>query len=333
MAKICVAGGLGETTDEARRTFAAALGRNIIGRGHILLGGCRTSLDAEVAEAANTAAIKEGLHPKDVIRSWITGNTTKPAHAYGTRTHSLVAHWNEVPRSYNFPEPIEKCDVVIIVGGWEGTHYAASWARIVGKPLLPVATFDDAARDIFNEERKMLDRRAVSRISPDDFQMLDQILPDKTDATLDAYAVEILKLAERTILSSDVFVVMSFAKDPALDDVYDTITRACKEKGFTAKKVDEHLDPNRRIIPAIFERIKRSAFVIADITDPRPNVYYELGYANALNKVVIQTAREGTTLHFDVFDVPTLYWSSQRDLEGKLKNAIDQLKQSPGQYS
>jgi hypothetical protein len=38
----------------ARRYFAREPGREIVGRGHVLLGGCRTNLDAEVALAAAT---------------------------------------------------------------------------------------------------------------------------------------------------------------------------------------------------------------------------------------------------------------------------------------
>ena len=61
-------------------------------------------------------------------------------------------------------------------------------------------------------------------------------------------------------------------------------------------------------------------------------MFYELGYARALGKTVIQTAYEGTPLPFDVFDVPTLFWDSQTTLERKLKGAIQQLTNSPGHY-
>ena len=72
--------------------------------------------------------------------------------------------------------------------------------------------------------------------------------------------------------------------------------------------------------------------MIAEISGARPNVFYELGYARALGKAVIQTAYEGTTLPFDVFDVPTHFWNSQDELERKLGTAIDQFMKSPGSY-
>jgi hypothetical protein len=38
----------------------------------------------------------------------------------------------------------------------------------------------------------------------------------------------------------------------------------------------------------------------------------------ALGKGVITTAYKGTQLPFDIFDVPTLYWNSQRALREEL---------------
>src|SRR5215813_9073429 len=62
MAKIVVARGLvaekGDPKNDARAKFAKALGREIISRGHVVLGGCRTELDAVVANARRRRALK-----------------------------------------------------------------------------------------------------------------------------------------------------------------------------------------------------------------------------------------------------------------------------------
>ena len=65
MAKVLVAGGLFDDGEigEARGRFAAALGRCLIERGHVVLGGCRTALDAIVAEAAARLQRTESLIP------------------------------------------------------------------------------------------------------------------------------------------------------------------------------------------------------------------------------------------------------------------------------
>jgi hypothetical protein len=85
--RILVAGGLREEDadkpiGDARRRFAAALGRTLVARGHIVLGGCRTNLDAVVARSAEQEAIERKLEPRRFIRSWVTASTT-PSHTSG----------------------------------------------------------------------------------------------------------------------------------------------------------------------------------------------------------------------------------------------------------
>ena len=334
MARILVAGGLWEEDEnqqlrEARKFFAAALGREIIARGHVLLGGCRTALDAQVAAAAETEAQQRKVDPRRVIRSWVTKNTT-PSHSIGEVVRSRMGDWGRVPRGFTFPEPIQEADVVIVLGGWDGTHYAASWARLANKPLVPIATFGLAAAEIFDDELSAFDRRYAARLTLDEYQILNRLLPDWQQDTVNAFAKDVLSLAERMITPTDVFVVMSFAEKGHLIDAYNTFQRVCKEKGFLAFKVDHHIDPKQRIVPAILSSIRRSAFIIADVSEPRPNVYYELGYAQALGKDVITTAFEGTQLPFDIFDVATLYWDCQDTLERKIQAEINRLGQKFG---
>jgi hypothetical protein len=323
MARILVVGGLfdkdeDEQLSDARNQFASALGREIIARGHVLLGGCRTTLDAKVAVAAYEAATERGLLPKSVIKSWVTSNT-KPSHDKGEIVRSLVPNWSQVPRRYTYPEPIKQADVVIVVGGWDGTHYAASWARLASKPLIPVAALGLAASEIYEDELSDFDRRYGTRLSQDDYQSLNRLVESWSKDAVSDLAKDVLSLAERIIVSTEVFVIMSFAEKGHLKDAYNTFRRVCGEFDLHAFKVDDHFDAHRRIIPNIIEAIRRCAFVIADVSEPRPNVYYELGYAQALGKNVITTASQGTELPFDIFDVPTQYWDCQDTLEHKLE--------------
>jgi hypothetical protein len=337
MARILVAGGLyPEDQDPALRDalklFASALGREIIARNHVLLGGCRTSLDAEVANSAAAAALEKKLDPRRYVRSWVTANTT-PAHKAGEIVRSRVGDWSHVPRGFAFPEPLQEADVVVILGGWDGTHYAASWSRIANKPLVPVATFGLAAAEIFNDELSNFERRYATRLALDEYQILNRLLPDFQPETVNAFAKDVVSLAERLITPTNVFVIMSFAEKGHLIDAYNTFRRVCAANGFTAFKVDAHLDAKQRIVPGIMNAIKYSAFIIADVSEPRPNVYYELGYAQALGKDVITTAYENTPLPFDIFDVPTLYWDSQDMLEKKLEVEIARIGQKFGRLT
>jgi hypothetical protein len=328
-----VAGGLHQKDDdgllEARRQFAAALGEQIIARGHVLLGGCRTNLDAEVANAAAAAAVKRGIKPRAVVRSWVTKGTT-PSHEAGEIIRSRVENWMHVPRRYVFPEPIQDADGIIIVGGWDGTHYAASWARLANKPLVPVAALGLAAAEIFEDEVASFDRRNSSRLTLDEFQILNRVLQASGTDVVEAFAKDVVALAERLITPTDAFVIMSFAETGPLIDAYNTFGRVCRAMGFEAFKIDHHIDRSLRIVPGILSAIRRSAFMIADVSEPKPNVYYELGYAQALGKDVIVTAAKGSELPFDIFDVPTVYWDSQHTLETRLKEEIGTIARKFG---
>jgi hypothetical protein len=331
MARVLVAGGLhsdGQLGD-ARKLFAGALGRELVTRGHVVLGGCRTGLDAEVASAAASAAVACGMNPRTTVRSWVTKSTT-PSHGFGEIVRSRIEDWAQVPRRYVFPEPIQEADVVIILGGWDGTHYAASWARLANKPIVPVAAFGLAAAEIFEDEVTTFDRRTGSRLTRDEFQILDRIFATPTPDVLQAFATEVVALAERMITPTDAFVIMSFADKGHLNDAYDTFVRVCTAAGFKAFKIDHHFDHSQRIVPGIINAIQRSAFIIADVSEPRPNVYYELGYAQALGKEIIVTGFEGTPLPFDIYDMPTLYWNSQRMLETKLAIEVQRIAQKFG---
>jgi hypothetical protein len=329
MAKILVAGGLydedeNEPLRNARKQFAAVLGEEIIKRGHVLLGGCRTALDAEVASAAEKASLERKLNPRTVIRSWVT-KSTKPKHNKGEIVRSRVNDWSQVPRRYMYPEPVKQADVVIIVGGWDGTHYAASWARLAGKPLVPVAAFGLAASEIFEDELSDFENRYAARLTIDEYQILNRLVADWSTESVNNFAKDVVSLAERLIVSTEVFVIMSFAEKGHLKDAYNTFQRVCAAYKLHAFKVDDHFDANQRIVPNIIVAIRRSALIIADVSEPSPNVYYELGYAQALGKAIITTAHEGTRLPFDIFDVPTQYWDCQDTLEKKLRAELSRL--------
>jgi hypothetical protein len=64
--------------------------------------------------------------------------------------------------------------------------------------------------------------------------------------------------------------------------------------------------------------IGQARFIVADLTNERPNVYFELGYARGLGKTVITILRSGTNIHFDVRDWTYTEYFDSRPLENDL---------------
>jgi nucleoside 2-deoxyribosyltransferase len=136
--------------------------------------------------------------------------------------------------------------------------------------------------------------------------------------------VDTVNFAARLATSREVFIVMSFKTSAAYKDLKRAIEVACKQHGFLARRVDESND-TRRIIPEIIRGIRHSAFVVADLTEERPNVYWEMGLAAGMDKAIIAVAKAGTILPFDVNDVPVIFWESFAEFEEKLAKCIERL--------
>ena len=61
----------------------------------------------------------------------------------------------------------------------------------------------------------------------------------------------------------------------------------------------------------IIQGLTESHVVIAEITPPNPNVFYELGYSHALHKPTILLAdREATTLPFDLSGYRVIFYDN-----------------------
>ena len=122
------------------------------------------------------------------------------------------------------------------------------------------------------------------------------------------------------------FVAMSFKdeEEPALVDYYRAMQRAVKnaDANIELNRMDL-LDGDYEISQQIMDEIDRSDIVIADFTLNARNVYFELGYARAKGCRVIQTARKGTALEFDVRNWRTLFYRNATELEERLISELE----------
>jgi hypothetical protein len=279
--QIYVGGSLREVPQDADlcRSFVAALGAAVVSRGHVLLNGCRSSLDREIATAAQQWLTDNKGNPKAHIISYrIKGD--EPVHSLGTLRYSALPDWGMNHADLEVPEQIRLADVTIFVAGTEGTYWARNWASFARKPILGIPRFGGAADTIYRKELKQY--QATHPDVAADYETLNSLSDDVA-----GFANEVLSLAERLVTPRSVFTIMSFKREYL--DVFASCQEVCREFQFEAERTD-HSTSLERIVPRIESGIRNSAFVIADVSDLTPNVFYELGFAKGLGKRVIVTA-------------------------------------------
>ncbi len=114
-----------------------------------------------------------------------------------------------------------------------------------------------------------------------------------------------------------IFVLMSF--NPDYNEIYDELVDAAKlvNNSLIVKRIDKQRG-DYKITDEILNNISKARLIICDLTDERPNVYYELGFSRGIKKKVIACARRGTKLHFDIKDFRTILYNSTSELRKEI---------------
>ncbi|MGA7875284.1 MAG: hypothetical protein WCA08_06440 [Desulfoferrobacter sp.] len=113
-------------------------------------------------------------------------------------------------------------------------------------------------------------------------------------------------------------------EDETLVDVLDAVKEAAKRCGVRAERIDEP-QSNERITDRILESIRKAKYVIVDLTNSRPNVFFEAGYAHGIGKIPIYFARQGTRIEFDLKDYPVIFFRTFKELKDSIEKRIHGL--------
>jgi nucleoside 2-deoxyribosyltransferase len=142
--------------------------------------------------------------------------------------------------------------------------------------------------------------------------------------SLEANGIDLAEeLLKRNIVGSQAFVAMWF--DESMENAFSQgIEPALKETGYKVIRIDKK-EFIGDINEEIQKEIKQSKILIADYTGNRGGVYYEAGFAKALNKPVVSCCKEDILkeLHFDVKHLNQIVWTSPEDLKNKLIKRIN----------
>jgi hypothetical protein len=125
-----------------------------------------------------------------------------------------------------------------------------------------------------------------------------------------------------------VLALMPFGE--RFNDLYTLGIRAAVESaGAECERVDEQIFAEP-IMQRVYEQIARADIVVAEVSEPNRNVFYEIGYAHALGKTTILLKREAADIPFDLKDYPhVIYGQSVSDLKTQLGARVERLLQNP----
>ena len=154
------------------------------------------------------------------------------------------------------------------------------------------------ASDLMTKENLVTVGEGISKA--DAIRLLDKYRIEQL-LVVNAYGkiLDVIAIKDIQRQETDCFVMMPF-KEPYLTIFRDHIQKTLEnEFKIIAIKADDIFKPEP-IINTIQYQIKKSDILIADITERNPNVYYEVGYAHALEKKIIFISQDTETMPFDV---------------------------------
>ena len=126
-----------------------------------------------------------------------------------------------------------------------------------------------------------------------------------------------------------VFVLMPFAEE--FNDIYEIgIKEAAEAAGAYAERLDKQIF-TENILDRLYNQINKSDILVADMTGRNPNVFYEVGYAHALGKIVLLLTKNADDIPFDLKHYPHIVYGSsisrlRNDLSERLGWAVAESK-------
>jgi hypothetical protein len=125
------------------------------------------------------------------------------------------------------------------------------------------------------------------------------------------------------IIDNKLIFILTPFHDKYYED-YKVIKDVCAQNGFKSFRGDENYFKSD-IFPEMLKLIVKSSLIIANINGRNPNVLYELGIAQALDKPVLLISKEPDNLPIDIKSKRFLIYSSYADLQEKIRTELFNL--------
>lgn len=125
--------------------------------------------------------------------------------------------------------------------------------------------------------------------------------------------------------SGRVFVVMPFTKE--FEDIYLLgIRDVAEDLGLIVERGDD-IEHSENILDMIRARIRAADVIVGDTTGSNPNVFYEIGYAHALDQPTVLIARKNSNIPFDLRAMNHIMYETIVDLRKRLKARLSGMIQ------
>jgi hypothetical protein len=214
--------------------------------------------------------------------------------------------------------------------GVGGEAYAYVLDRFVGgrgwAPLWVLGSHDNLEANHPYEIGVNVSGQRVTFIA-DNIQVFETVLP----SPLEGDGVGVIGWGQGGVRFEDVhtfkrrpraFAVMQFGSP--FDAMYsDVIKPVCERLGLDVERADEWYRPGV-IMDDVIHAITTADLVIAEITPNNPNVYYEVGYAQAagIPTVLLWERREGERLPFDLSGQRAIFYEDSIGGKGKVERDL-----------
>lgn len=119
-----------------------------------------------------------------------------------------------------------------------------------------------------------------------------------------------------------VFVLTPFYNEER--ETFDAVQMACREIGLQCLRGDEEFIKGD-VFSYILERIFEARIIIANINGRNPNVFYELGIAQAIGKPTLLISKSIEDVPFDLRSQNIIIYNSLSELNHKLINMFSRL--------
>ena len=258
----------------------------------------------------SAAAIASGATVSPLLSAWIRDRSEAKVPAPEINSQSLKSLVDALPR-YSVAEK-----QLLLLRTLAGrSKYPGERIRLDPAIDYPLA-WASGEQELTFHIRNLADRNLL-RHSPSIGVVGVALTGESVEITADGWAF-LDEKASSGRTGNQAFVAMSFSSS-LLPAWKDGISVGLKRAGFRPYRTDAqpHID---RIDAKIITEIRGSRIVVADVTEQRPGVYFEAGFALGLGIPVFWSVRKDDLerVHFDTRQYNHIVWETEADLAEQL---------------